>query len=166
MDAAVVGDVVSVISQRRGKERQEPQAGDPELLEVIELLDQPREVTDAVAVRIEESLHVRFVDDRVLVPERVAVDGADHSGTVPARRGSRERESLCVSGRVTSSRVSAAATSRRQIWVATFGAALVLGLVALVPRVHQPLSYHDFADKRVLLGIANAGDVLSNLGFL
>src|SRR5215813_13433988 len=94
MDAAVVGDVVAVISQRRGKEWQEPQAGDPELLEVIELLDQPREVTDAVAVRIEESLHVRFVDDRVLVPERVAVDGADHSGTVPVRRGSREEESI------------------------------------------------------------------------
>jgi len=62
--------------------------------------------------------------------------------------------------------VSAAATSRRQIWVATFGAALLLGLVALIPRIHQPLSYHDFADKRVFLGIANAGDVLSNLGFL
>jgi len=62
--------------------------------------------------------------------------------------------------------VSAVAKSRRQLWAATFGAAVVLGLVALVPRIHQPLSYHDFADKRVFLGIANAGDVLSNLGFL
>src|SRR5262249_21845487 len=82
MDAAVIGDVVAVISQRRGKEWQEPQAGDPELLEVIELLDQPREITDAVAVGIEESLDVRFVDDRVLVPEGIAVNGAHHSGTV------------------------------------------------------------------------------------
>src|SRR5262245_2076800 len=93
MDAAVVGDVVAVISQRRGKEWQEPQAGDPELLEVIELLDQPREVTDAVAVGIEESLHVRFVDNRVLVPEGIAVDGADHSGTVPVPPGPREHTS-------------------------------------------------------------------------
>src|SRR5215472_10563768 len=94
MDAAVVGDVVAVISQRRGKEWQEPQAGDPELLEIIELLDQPAEVTDAVAVRIEESLHMRFVDDRVLVPEGVAIDAGDHPDTVPIRRCSRERESL------------------------------------------------------------------------
>jgi len=62
--------------------------------------------------------------------------------------------------------VSAVATNRRQIWLATLGAALILGLVALVGPIHQPLSYHHFADQRVLLGIAHAGDVLSNLGFL
>ncbi len=76
-----------------------------------------------------------------------------------ARRSHRPR-------RVTNTRVSAVATSRRQIWVATLGAIVILGLVALVPRIHQPLSYHDFADKRVFLGIANAENVLSNLGFL
>jgi len=30
----------------------------------------------------------------------------------------------------------------------------------------QPLSYHDFADNRVLMGIPHAGDVLTNLAFL
>jgi hypothetical protein len=44
--------------------------------------------------------------------------------------------------------------------------AVLLGIVAaFVPRVAQPLSYHDFADKRGWLGIANYGDVASNLGF-
>jgi len=62
--------------------------------------------------------------------------------------------------------VSAVATNRRQIWVATLGAALILGLLALIGPIHQPISYHDFADQRVFLGIAHAGDVLSNLGFL
>ena len=62
--------------------------------------------------------------------------------------------------------MSAVATNRRQIWVATLGAALILGLVALVGPIHQPLSYHDFADQRVFLGIPHACDVLSNLGFL
>jgi len=33
------------------------------------------------------------------------------------------------------------------------------------PRVAQPLSYHNFADSRSWLGIANFGDVVSNLGF-
>ncbi len=59
--------------------------------------------------------------------------------------------------------MSAVATNRRQIWVASLGAALILGLVG---PVHQPLSYHDFADQRVFLGMAHACDVLSNFGFL
>ena len=44
--------------------------------------------------------------------------------------------------------------------------AVLLGTVAtFVPPVAQPLSYHDFAEKRGWLGIANFGDVASNLGF-
>jgi len=45
--------------------------------------------------------------------------------------------------------------------------AAVLTVVALfVPRTPQPLSYHDFADKRSWLGIPNFGDVASNILFL
>ena len=36
----------------------------------------------------------------------------------------------------------------------------------LAPRVAQPASYHDFADHRAWLGIANFGDVASNGAFL
>jgi hypothetical protein len=36
---------------------------------------------------------------------------------------------------------------------------------SLAPRIPQPLSYHDFADQRALLGIPNFGDVASNLLF-
>lgn len=32
--------------------------------------------------------------------------------------------------------------------------------------IPQPLSYHDFADTRVFLGIPHAGDVLTNLSFI
>ena len=43
---------------------------------------------------------------------------------------------------------------------------VVVGVVTLfVPRVPQPLSYHDFADQRGWLGIRNFGDVVSNLLF-
>jgi hypothetical protein len=34
------------------------------------------------------------------------------------------------------------------------------------PPFAQPLSYHEFADRRALLGVANFGDVASNLPFL
>ncbi|MCL2658520.1 MAG: hypothetical protein FWD62_14120 [Betaproteobacteria bacterium] len=42
---------------------------------------------------------------------------------------------------------------------------VLLGLVLAGP-LHLPPGYHDFADHRNLFGIANAIDVLSNLGFL
>lgn len=42
---------------------------------------------------------------------------------------------------------------------------LVLGLIFMLSTrpIPQPLSYHDFADTRVFLGIPRAGDVLTNL---
>lgn len=45
---------------------------------------------------------------------------------------------------------------------------LLLGAVVLLVAgpIPQPLSYHQFADEHVLLGIPHAGDVLSNLAFL
>jgi hypothetical protein len=51
-------------------------------------------------------------------------------------------------------------------------AALVPGLMAglyfilTTDPLPQPLSYHDFADTRVLLGIPHAGDVVTNLAFV
>ncbi|WP_426106941.1 hypothetical protein [Massilia sp. TSP1-1-2] len=45
------------------------------------------------------------------------------------------------------------------------GFALIVALTAFGP-IAQTANYHDFADQRTLFGLANAGDVLSNLGFL
>ena len=42
---------------------------------------------------------------------------------------------------------------------------LVVVAVILAPRIPQRLSYHNFADHRVWLGIPNFGDVASNLPF-
>lgn len=39
-------------------------------------------------------------------------------------------------------------------------------VVAALHPIPQPLEYHDFADKRPLLGVPKAGDVLSNLPFV
>lgn len=43
--------------------------------------------------------------------------------------------------------------------------AVVCLVCCLLPRIPQPLSYHQFADRRSLLGIPNFGDVASNLPF-
>jgi len=43
--------------------------------------------------------------------------------------------------------------------------ATMTAIVLLAPRRPQPLSYHNFADQRAWLGVANFGDVASNLAF-
>ena len=75
VDPPVVGDVITVVAKRRGVEGQQPDRRHPQLLEMVELLDQPREVADTVIVGVEEGANVKLVDDGVLVPLRVVVDG-------------------------------------------------------------------------------------------
>jgi len=54
---------------------------------------------------------------------------------------------------------------RRAAWLIAFTVACALAAL-LLPRVPQPVDYHDFADHRALFGIANFLDVASNSGFL
>src|SRR3954470_19357859 len=52
-------------------------------------------------------------------------------------------------------------------WALAAGFTVVaVGATLLAPRIGQPQSYHDFADKRRLLAIPNALNVLSNMPFL
>lgn len=44
-------------------------------------------------------------------------------------------------------------------------AAAIVVAACLLPRIPQPLSYHQFTDRRSFLGIPNFGDVTSNLPF-
>ena len=68
----IVGDVVAVVAERRRKKGQEPDAGDSEVLQIIQPRYQPREITDAVIIRVGKGAHMEFVDDRVFVPERIS----------------------------------------------------------------------------------------------
>ena len=72
MDIPVIRDVVPVVAQGRGEEWQQPQTGDPERLQVVELSHEPLEIADPVVIAVGERLHVELVDDRVLVPEGVS----------------------------------------------------------------------------------------------
>ena len=53
----------------------------------------------------------------------------------------------------------------RQLGIALLSIAALLAVAALPP-IPQPGEYHDFADQRSLLGVPNALNVVSNLGFL
>jgi hypothetical protein len=55
--------------------------------------------------------------------------------------------------------------SRSKILMVAAGIAIVVFLI-FAPPLHQSQSYHDFADRRTLLGIPNFWDVISNVIFL
>ncbi len=73
IDVAIVGDVVTVVAAGRGIERQQPQRGDAEVLQIAELLGQSGKIADAVIVAVGKGLDVQLIDDGVLVPKRIAL---------------------------------------------------------------------------------------------
>ena len=77
IDGAVVGDVIAVVAAGRGIERQQPQRGDAEVLQIAELFGQPCEIADAVIVAVGKGFDVKLIDDGILVPELVAVQRGD-----------------------------------------------------------------------------------------
>jgi hypothetical protein len=54
----------------------------------------------------------------------------------------------------------------RRVWILLAAVAVAIVIVFLFPAIPQSEAYHDFADKRLLLGIANCLNVISNAPFL
>src|SRR5579864_1314550 len=73
MNGVVIRDVIAIIAQGRGEERHEPYGADPEFLQVVELLLEPGEITNAIPVAVVESSNVHLIDDRVLVTKGVSI---------------------------------------------------------------------------------------------
>src|SRR5262245_1961950 len=76
MDREEVRDVVAAVAQRRRVHRQQPDAVDPEPLQVVELLGDAAEVAAAVAGRVVEAADVDLVEDGLLEPDRVGLEPA------------------------------------------------------------------------------------------
>ncbi len=71
MHGEIVGDVVAVVAQRRSKKRQQPDAGDAELLQVVQLFQQALKISDAIVVGIFKRLDVQLINNGVFIPERI-----------------------------------------------------------------------------------------------
>ena len=69
IDVHVIGDVVSVILERRREERLQPDRGDAQILNVVEPLGKAAKVADAVVVAVAKRADVHLIDDGILVPE-------------------------------------------------------------------------------------------------
>jgi hypothetical protein len=55
---------------------------------------------------------------------------------------------------------------RGRVLIALVVVFMLAAIGALLPPLAQPAGYYDGADQRILLGIPNFGDVISNVGFL
>ena len=73
MDGIVIGDVVTVVAQRRREEGHEPYRADPQFLEVVELLFEPLKIADSVPVAVVESADVHLIDNRIFVPKGIRI---------------------------------------------------------------------------------------------
>ena len=51
------------------------------------------------------------------------------------------------------------------LWILAAVTVILAVIVCFLPRIPQPQSYHEFADRRVFLGIPNFDDVVSNAPF-
>lgn len=63
-------------------------------------------------------------------------------------------------------RTAARGAARRGTLVLAAVALAAVAVTVALPPIQQDEAYHRFADRRPLLGVPNAGDVLSNVGFL
>ena len=79
---AVVGDVVAPVVVRRGHRRVEPDAVDPEPLEVVESRDDAAQIADSVAVGVGERARIDLVEDAVLPPRH---GGRGYAPAAPRR---------------------------------------------------------------------------------
>src|SRR3954465_6820660 len=71
VDVVVVGNVIPVILAGGRIKRQQPDGIHPELLDVIQLLGEPREIAYAVIVGVEKRSDVHLINNSVLVPKRI-----------------------------------------------------------------------------------------------
>jgi hypothetical protein len=71
-DRREVRDVVPAVAKWRVVDRQQPDAIDPEPLQVVEAGDEAPQVAGAVPVGVVETADEDLIEDRMLVPPRIA----------------------------------------------------------------------------------------------
>ena len=69
IDRIEICDVIAVVAVWRRVERQQPDAGCSQSLDMIESIRETSEIADAVSIRVHEGFDIDAVNDGVLVPE-------------------------------------------------------------------------------------------------
>src|SRR5262249_54075115 len=58
-------------------EGEQPEGGDAQVLQIVELLGEPAKVPDPVPITVVKRADVQFVDDSILVPQGIVVEHED-----------------------------------------------------------------------------------------
>ncbi len=66
MDVQVIGNVVTVVLQRRGKKGKQPHTCDAQILKVVQFLHQSLEIADAIRIAVLECADMQLIDNRIL----------------------------------------------------------------------------------------------------
>lgn len=74
VDVGVVGNIVAVVAQRRGREGQQPDRGDAQITQVIEAARQSAKVANPIGVAIAECPHVHFINNSIFIPIWLFID--------------------------------------------------------------------------------------------
>src|SRR5882672_11000496 len=73
MNRSVIGNVVTIVPQRRREKRHQPYCIDAKFLHVIQLLSKTLKIADSVAIAVIKSADVDLINDRVFVPTGLAL---------------------------------------------------------------------------------------------
>jgi hypothetical protein len=68
MDIRVVRDIIPVIFEGGRVEGEQPEGRDPQVVQIPQLLRQPREIPYPVAVAVIKGADVQFINNRILIP--------------------------------------------------------------------------------------------------
>ena len=74
MDGPEIGDVIPIVFPGRREKWKKPERSYAQVLQVVELFAEPPEVPHPVGIAIAESTNMNFIDNRVLVPKRIALE--------------------------------------------------------------------------------------------
>src|SRR4029450_8774889 len=66
---AVVRNIIAIITEGRGRKRQNPEGRHAEITQIGQLLNKSLKITDAIAIAVTKGPHVEFINDGGLVPE-------------------------------------------------------------------------------------------------
>src|SRR4051794_15267344 len=77
VDGVIVCNVITIVLERRRIKWQQPNRGNSKLLQIIELFGEPAEIADAIRIAVMKGTDVRFIDDGIFIPKRVAAQLTD-----------------------------------------------------------------------------------------
>jgi hypothetical protein len=73
MHVRVIGNIITIVAPGRRRKREQPESGDAQVLQIVELLGESAEISHPVAIAVEKRADMQLIKDGVLEPERIVI---------------------------------------------------------------------------------------------